>query len=126
MQLETLHQIGGRATSLDADIDFYQNMLGAKFIAKYDPPGLIFFNFCGTRLLLELDANPATLYFRVDDIEAAHQELLHKGVTFEQAPHLVFNDEDGTFGEAGAEEWMAFFKDPSGNTLALASRKQPQ
>ena len=126
MQLSTLHQVGGRATDLDADIDFYQNTLGAQFIAKYDPPGLVFFEFSGTRLLLEHGANPAMLYLNVDDIDAAYQELLDKGVTFEQAPQLVFHDEDGTFGEKGIEEWMAFFQDPAGNTLALASQRHPK
>ena len=28
----------------------------------------------------------------------------------------------GVFGPPGTEEWMAFFRDPDGNALALASR----
>jgi len=32
-------------------------------------------------------------------------------------------DDTGTFGMIGIEEWMAFFKDPDGNVLALASRR---
>jgi hypothetical protein len=37
---------------------------------------------------------------------------------------MIFRDEAGTFGGAGEEEWMAFFQDPSENTLALAARKK--
>jgi hypothetical protein len=32
---------------------------------------------------------------------------------------------DGTFDGDGVEEWMAFFKDPAGCMLALASRVEP-
>jgi hypothetical protein len=38
---------------------------------------------------------------------------------------MVFKDDKGRFGDAGEEEWMAFFCDPDGNLLALASRKKP-
>ena len=32
-------------------------------------------------------------------------------------PHVIHRDD-----AAGTEEWMAFFEDPDGNTLALMSR----
>ena len=38
----------------------------------------------------------------------------------------IDRDDDGAFGERGATEWMAFFRDPDGNVLALASRLRPQ
>jgi len=44
------------------------------------------------------------------------------GVVFEDEPHLVHRDEAGTFGAAGEEEWMTFFRDPAGNLLVLVSR----
>lgn len=40
-------------------------------------------------------------------------------------PHAIHRDDAGTFGEAGATEWMAFLRDPDGNVLALASRVPP-
>ena len=64
-----------------------------------------------------------SVYFWVDDIDAAAAELKSKGVTLEQEPHMIFPDSEGLFGPAGEAEWMAFLKDPAGNTLALASRK---
>jgi catechol 2,3-dioxygenase-like lactoylglutathione lyase family enzyme len=69
------------------------------------------------------NAASATLYFRVDDIEAAFQALQARGVIFEGEPHLIHRDEDGVFDNPGTEEWMVFFKDPGGNTLALAARR---
>jgi methylmalonyl-CoA/ethylmalonyl-CoA epimerase len=123
MQLDRIHQLTILARDLDEAIDFYRDQLGANFIAKFDPPGLAFFDFSGTRLLLEKTGNKATIYFRVEDIDASYQELVNKGIKFIDQPHLIFRDDAGTFGAAGEEEWMTFFYDPSENTLALASRK---
>ncbi len=123
MKLDRLHQIAVYARDLDEAISFYRDTLGAKYLTKYDPPGLVFFDFSGTRLLLEKTGQKAAVYFRVDDIESAYVELLNRGVKFIAEPHLIFRDEAGIFGSPGEEEWMAFFSDPSENILALASRK---
>jgi hypothetical protein len=40
-------------------------------------------------------------------------------VAFDGAPHLIYRHDDGT------EEWMVFFSDSEGNTLALMSRVPP-
>jgi len=122
MKLDRIHQIAVFARDLDEAITFYRDTLGAHYLTKFDPPGLVFFDFAGTRILLEKTGPKATVYFRVDDIQATHQELLDKGVKFIAEPHLIFRDENGLFGAAGEEEWMAFFSDPSENILALASR----
>lgn len=127
MKLQKIHQIAVFAKELDEAIEFYRDTLGATYLTKFDPPGLVFFDFAGTRILLEKTGPKASVYFRVDDIHAAHQELESKGVQFIAAPHMIFRDDSGLFGEAGEEEWMAFFSDPSDNILALASRvKQSQ
>ena len=122
MKLERIHQIAVFARDLDEAIAFYRDVLGATYITRFDPPGLVFFDFGGTRLLLEKTAPKATVYFRVADISAAHEELKAKNVTFIAEPHMIFRDDNGIFGEAGEEEWMAFFSDPSDNILALVSR----
>ena len=127
MKLQKIHQIAVFAKDLDEAIEFYRDTLGATYLTKFDPPGLVFFDFSGTRILLEKTGPKASVYFRVDDIHAVHQELEGKGVQFIAAPHMIFRDDQGLFGEAGEEEWMAFFSDPSDNILALASRvKQSQ
>lgn len=124
MNLNKIHQISVYAKDLEEAIGFYRDKLGAKFLQKFDPPGLVFFDFSGTRLLLEQTGPKATLYFRVDDIDTAYEELKAKGIEFIREPHLIFRDDSGMFGAAGEEEWMAFFTDPSDNTLALATRKR--
>jgi len=123
MEINRLHQVAVYARDLEEAIEFYRDKLGAKFLARFDPPGLAFFDFSGTRLLLESNGPKATIYFRVENIEETHTELVNSGVKFIQGPHMIFKDEAGTFGGAGEEEWMAFFQDPSENTLAIAARK---
>lgn len=123
MKIERFHQIAIHANNLEEAENFYQNILGAKFIQKYDPPGLLFFDLNGVRLLIENGAPKSLVYFWVDDIDAAFQELKAKGIEFSSDPHPIFRDDTGVFGEAQQDEWMAFFNDPSGNTIALASRK---
>jgi len=122
MRLEHIHQIAVFAKDLDEAVTFYRDILGASYITKFDPPGLVFFDFGGTRLLLEKTGPKASVYFRVDDIHSAYEELKAKGIKFIADPHLIFRDENGIFGSGGEEEWMAFFSDPSDNILALASR----
>lgn len=122
MRLTRFHQIAAHSDDLDASQTFYRDVLGARLLARFDPPGLLFFDFNGVRLLLERNAAPATLYFRVDDIHAACTALAQRGVTFEGEPHLIHRDDEGVFDDAGTDEWMVFFRDPGGNVLALASR----
>lgn len=111
---------------LDRSIAFYRDVLGAQFIAKFDPPGLAFFRFGETRILLEKNAHRATLYFKVDDIADSVASLRAKGIEFETEPRVINRDDEGLFGPAGSEEWMAFFRDPDGNMLALAAQSRPQ
>jgi methylmalonyl-CoA/ethylmalonyl-CoA epimerase len=126
MQLSRIHQVAAHAEDLVATKDFYANVLGARHVAEYVPPGLLFFDFTGVRVLFEHNAPKAVLYFWVDDIDGAHAELTAKGVTFDSDPHLIHKDEDGTFGSPGEEEWMAFLSDPGGNIVALATRRPPE
>src|ERR1700693_652703 len=81
---------------------------------------LAFFDCSGIRLMLTEEAQAtapeSTLYLRVADISAAHEQLKSRGVEFISAPHLIHKHADGT------EEWMAFFKDPEGRTLAIMSQ----
>lgn len=121
-----LHQVALAVSDLDAAERFYRDVLGARFVARFDPPGLVFFDFDGVRLLLERGAGAGkapVLYVWVDDLDAACAELKAKGVRFTAEPHAIHHDEAGTFGPAGETEWMAFFEDPAGNTLALAARR---
>ena len=123
MKLDRIHQIAVYARDLGEAISFYRDTLGASYLEKYDPPGLAFLNFSGVRVLLEKEGPKSALYFWVDDIDSAYAELRSKGIEFNDAPHLIHRDNTGVFGKPGEEEWMAFFSDPSGNVLALATRR---
>jgi predicted enzyme related to lactoylglutathione lyase len=86
---------------------------------------LAFFDMAGTRLYLHAVEQErwrpgSILYFLVDDIADAWEELQRRGVNMKGAPHNIYTD-DAT----GVEEWMAFFEDGEGNTLALMSRVAP-
>ena len=123
--IDGLHQVALAADDLDASVAFYRDVLGLPFVARFDPPGLAFFDLGGTRLLLEGGGGTSVLYLTVGDINEAHDALVARGVEFEQPPHLIHRDDAGQFGPAGDEEWMAFFRDPAGNTLAIAQRRRP-
>ena len=66
------------------------------------------------------DHQPATyttLNFEVDDIEAAVDDLVANGVTFERYPEMTGQDERGIVHDEGPA--IAWFKDPAGNILSL-------
>jgi methylmalonyl-CoA/ethylmalonyl-CoA epimerase len=58
--------------------------------------------------------NTTLLYFLVPDIQQAHAALSERKVKFVQAPHMVAKMPDH-------ELWIAFLKDPDGNTLGMMS-----
>ena len=128
LTIDGLHQVALTTKNITRACEFYRDTLGLDLITVIDPPGLAFFNVYGVRLSLmqddETEPSDSVIYFRVPDIDAAVEALKAKSVTLEQEPEMVFKDDKGKFGDAGEEEWMAFFCDPDGNLLALASRKK--
>jgi methylmalonyl-CoA/ethylmalonyl-CoA epimerase len=54
----------------------------------------------------------------VADIQAAARTLESRGTQFDQLPHLVARMPDHDL-------WMAFFRDPDRNLLALMSEVRP-
>ena len=124
-----LHQVALTTSDLERSINFYRDVLGLPLIANFDPPGLAFFDTGDVRLSVQkvdkVEATSSVLYFRVPDVDAAAESLQNHSIELEQAPEVVFRDDEGQFGEAGEEEWMAFFRDPDGHLLAFASRIKP-
>lgn len=124
LALGKLGQIALAAKDLNKAVAFYKDVLGLRMIARFDPAGLVFFRLGGgVRLLLSATASSASLYFTVDDLDASVEQLRARGVKFLQKPAMIHRDDDGDFGKKGTEEWMAFFRDPSGNLLALVERR---
>jgi len=123
MTVGGLHQVALHAEDLDRATTFYRDVVGLRLVARFDPPGLAFFELGSVRLLLEQGAPNSLLYLLVDDIDAEQARLAAAGVTFGSSPHLVHHDADGTFGAAGVGEWMTFFHDSEGNVVALVERR---
>ena len=116
-----LVQVAQRATDLDRAAAFYTGLLGAPPIGRFDPPGLLFFDLGGTRLLLETNAASALIYLRVDDLPGTVERLRGAGVKIESEPHVIFSHADDSLGPAGTDEWHAFIRDSEGNLVGLVS-----
>ena len=116
-------QVAQRAEDLDRATRFYADLLGAEPVATYDPPGLVFFDVGGLRLLLDRGAPSALHYLGVDDIDATVARLREQGASVEGEPHVIFSHDDDTLGPAGTDEWMAFVRDSEGNLVGLVEHR---
>lgn len=114
--LSAIGQIAITVTDVERAVAFYRDTLGIKLL--FQMPGMGFFDCGGIRLMLSPSEHGETyssiLYYRVAGIQDAFQELKGRGVVFEQDPHLVAHMPDHDL-------WMAFFRDPDRNLLALMS-----
>ncbi len=114
--LNLIGQIAVPVTDIDRSIPFYRDVLGMRFLFQA-APGLGFFDCAGIRLMLDEPAkenagNGSVIYFKVHEIQTIYDELSAKGVNFETPPHLIAKMPDHDL-------WMAFFRDPDKNILAL-------
>ena len=112
----TVGQLLIPVTNLERATAYYRDTLGLKFLFSA-PPQMSFFQAGGVRLLVGVPESGAAqqgsmIYFKVADIHAVHRTLVERGVSFGGAPHLVHR-------AATNELWLADFKDPDGNELAL-------
>jgi methylmalonyl-CoA/ethylmalonyl-CoA epimerase len=116
LALGPIGQIALTVKDAAQSLAFYRDALGLKFL--FDAPNLAFFDCGGVRLMLSSTPEPgkysSVVYFKVNDIERAQRILSGRGVLFEGAPHLVAKMSDHDL-------WMAFFRDPDRNLLALMS-----
>jgi methylmalonyl-CoA/ethylmalonyl-CoA epimerase len=121
--LVQIGQIAVPVSDIERAVAFYRDTLGMRFLFQA-PPGLGFFDCGGVRLMLDAPAMAQTqnhssvIYYKVPDLNAAFEALLARGVLFEEKPHLIAKLPDH-------ELWMAFFRDPDGNLLALMSEVRP-
>lgn len=116
--LAGLGQVSRTVSDIKRSEAWYRDKLGLQHLYTFGP--LAFFDVDGTRLMLSAEAgasaDESVLYFQVDDIQAAVDELTRRGVEFRRGPQVIHTHQDGT------EEWMAFFDDPDGRLLALMTR----
>lgn len=116
--LGRIGQIALRVHDVAAAVSYYGERLGLRL--QFEAGGMAFFDCGGQRLMLGEPSGPehdhpgGILYFEVDDIEAAHEALESRGVDFIRGPQKTAEME-------GTELWLAFFRDPWDNVLALMS-----
>jgi methylmalonyl-CoA/ethylmalonyl-CoA epimerase len=116
-------QIAQRVDDLPRASAFYADLLGVQPRATYDPPGLVFFDLDGVRLMLEAGTTAAVVYLGVGDLEASVSRLREAGVEIEAEPHVIFRHDDDTLGPAGTDEWQAFIRDSEGNLVGLVEHR---
>lgn len=118
--LGSISQAALTVDDLDRAVAFYRDTLGLKPLFRV--PNMAFFECGSMRLLLGSRAVAgsapagAILYFRVDDIDAAHKTLAGRGVKFQEAPHIVARMAD-------REVWLAAFRDSESNIFHLISER---
>jgi methylmalonyl-CoA/ethylmalonyl-CoA epimerase len=121
--LDRIGQIAVPVSDIERAVTFYREILGMRFLFQA-PPGLGFFDCAGVRLMLDAPAKAqaqnysSVIYYQVPDLHAAFETLSARGVSFEAKPHLVARLPDHDL-------WMAFFRDPDGNLLALMAEVRP-
>lgn len=101
-------------------VTFYRDQVGLPQLPIPAPPTMAFFSMGTTRLMLSqpepgfTPGGGTVVYLAVEDIHAAAQAMTSRGVKFGRAAHLIAKLPD-------REIWLAEFRDPSGNALALMS-----
>ena len=116
-------QVAVNASDLDRAEKFYRDILELEFVARFEPPGLLFFRAGSTRILLETGAPASTLYYEVADLRVQCEALEQKGIVLTSEPHKIHTDASGLFGAPGVEEWMAFCNDSEGNVIGFVERR---
>lgn len=118
--LSTLRQISYVVNDVQRMSEYFENTLRIKKL--FDAPGMSFFDLGGVRLMMTLPADNnahlgnSVLYFAATDIDASVAALKLAGVVFEREPFMVARMPDHEF-------WLAFFRDPENNLLALSCEK---
>ncbi len=116
--LSSIGQISINVHNIQEAVSYYRDILGMKFL--FEVPTMAFFDCGGVRIMLGLPESPefdhpsSVIYFKVQNLQASYDGLVKRGVNFVSKPHLVAPMRDHDL-------WMAFFKDPDNNFLALMS-----
>ena len=117
VHLQDVAQIALTVQNLAEAKTFYGEVLELKFL--FDAGTMAFFQCGPVRLMIGEAEKPSVsegtiVYFRVADIEATARLLESRGISLVQQPHLAARMKSHDL-------WLAFLKDPAGNTLGLMS-----
>lgn len=111
--LGLIGQIARASPDVERAAAWYADILGLSHLYSFGD--LAFFDCGSVRLMLatgDMAAN-SIIYFRAKEIGSEHRRLADLGVEILAAPHRIHVHPDGS------EEWMCFFRDLDGGTLAL-------
>jgi methylmalonyl-CoA/ethylmalonyl-CoA epimerase len=118
--LNSIGQIAILVKDVNRATGFYRDKLGMKHL--FAAGNLSFFDCGGIRLMLDkpekADAGTSIIYFKVPEIQEAHEQMKSRGVEFVDQPHLIAKLPDHDL-------WMTFFRDSEGNLLGLMSEVRP-
>ena len=119
--LNTIGQIAILVKDVARATNFYRDKLGMKHL--FSTGNLSFFDCSGVRLMLDkpekAEFGTSIIYFKVPQIEEAHEQMKSRGVEFVDKPHMIAKLPDHDL-------WMTFFRDSEGNLLGLMSEVRPE
>ncbi|MFP7723618.1 VOC family protein [Lysobacter sp. A3-1-A15] len=121
-EISGIGQIAVTVSDVNAALAFYRDALGLKFLFSAGP-NLAFLDAGGVRLMLTTPqgsgsvGHNSVVYFKVSEIEAAHQAIVDRGAVSERAPQLAATLPDHQL-------WTGFLRDPDGNLVGLMEEKR--
>jgi methylmalonyl-CoA/ethylmalonyl-CoA epimerase len=118
--LNSIGQIAILVKDVTRATEFYRDKLGMKHL--FATGNLSFFDCGGIRLMLDkpekTEAGTSIIYFKVAEINQAHEQMKSRGVEFVDKPHLIAKLPDHDL-------WMTHFRDSEGNLLSMMSEVRP-
>lgn len=121
-QITGIGQIAVTVSDVNAALAFYRDALALTFLFSAGP-NLAFLDAGGVRLMLTTPqgagsvGHNSVVYFKVSDIQAAHQAMVERGAVSERPPQLAATLPDH-------ELWTGFLRDPDGNLVGLMEEKR--
>jgi len=120
ISLNSIGQIAIMVKDVARATEFYRDKLGMKYL--FATGNLAFFDCGGIRLMLDRPEKPeagtSIIYFKVPEINEAHEQMRSRGVNFVDNPHLIARLPDHDL-------WMTFFRDSEQNLLGIMSEVRP-
>ena len=120
ISLNSIGQIAIMVKDVARATEFYRDKLGMKYL--FATGNLAFFDCGGIRLMLDRPEKPeagtSIIYFKVPEINEAHEQMRSRGVNFVDKPHLIARLPDHDL-------WMTFFRDSEENLLGIMSEVRP-
>jgi predicted enzyme related to lactoylglutathione lyase len=117
----TVGQIHITVTDLERSVAFYRDVLGLEHLFTVPGQPMAFLDGGGVRLYLgrtedERYISRPTIYYRVDDLDAAFAAITGRGARAISGPQLVHRD-------GPTELWMAFVADPDDIPVGLMQER---